>query len=77
MRYSATRLHLLSDGTMKQDGGVLFGQAPKAEWEEQVTVDRRNRVTLGINCLLVEMGERRLVAWHDGESTRPAAGFAR
>lgn len=46
---------------MKQDGGVLFGQSPKAEWEDQVTVDRRNRVTLGINCLLVEMGDSRVL----------------
>ena len=53
-----TALHLLSDGNFKMDGGVLFGQVPKGQWQEWLPADRRNRVRLGMNCLLAQMGDR-------------------
>ena len=48
-----TRVHLISDGTFKIDGGVLFGQVPKSTWQDWMSADRRNRVKLNLNCLLV------------------------
>ena len=36
------------------DGGCLFGQAPKSEWELLAKPDRRNRIRLGLNCMLVQ-----------------------
>lgn len=53
-----TRVHLISDGTFKIDGGVLFGQVPKSTWQDWMSADRRNRVKLNLNCLLVRVGER-------------------
>lgn len=46
-------IHLLSDGIIKYDGGCIFGQTPKSAWEQQVKADRWNRISLGLNCLLV------------------------
>jgi len=46
-------VHLLSDGIIKYDGGSVFGQIPKMLWEQQVKPDRWNRVSLGLNCLLI------------------------
>ena len=53
-----TELHLISDGSIRFDGGVLFGQVPKSQWQDWVPADRRNRVKLGLNCLLVRIGDR-------------------
>ncbi len=44
---------MISDGTYLLDGGSVFGQVPKALWELQVKPDRRNRVRLALNCLLI------------------------
>ncbi len=39
------------------DGGVMFGQLPKSEWGEYIKPDRRNRIRLGLNSLLVQTHE--------------------
>src|ERR687895_1192533 len=51
----STTAKILSDGVLKLDGGSVFGQVPKAAWEDSVTTDRRNRITLGLNCLLLQV----------------------
>jgi len=48
-------VRVLSDGIIKFDGGTMFGQVPKVQWENQVPNDRRNRITLGLNCLLIQI----------------------
>ena len=45
---------IVTDGTLLLDGGSMFGQVPKAEWEQRLKPDRRNRVRLGLNCLLIQ-----------------------
>ncbi len=68
-----TELHIVSDGTIKMDGGVLFGQVPKGQWQEWMSADRRNRVRLGLNCMLVRAGERNyLVDTGAGQKHSPA-----
>jgi len=37
------------------DGGSMFGQVPKVNWEGNVVTDRKNRMTLGLNCLLLQV----------------------
>ena len=49
----ASSIHLLTDGTLKYDGGAMFGQTPKVHWEQHMKPDRWNRVSLGLNCLLI------------------------
>lgn len=53
MNSKTPSIHLLSDGIIKCDGGSMFGQIPKVTWEQQVKPDRWNRISLGLNCLLV------------------------
>ena len=50
-----TAVRVLSDGLIKFDGGTMFGQVPKVSWEDKVSTDRKNRITLGLNCLLVQI----------------------
>ncbi|HZA23988.1 MAG TPA: MBL fold metallo-hydrolase [Dehalococcoidia bacterium] len=50
-----TAAKILSDGVLKLDGGSVFGQVPKVAWENSVTTDRKNRITLGLNCLLLQV----------------------
>ena len=57
MKSDRAALVLLSDGIIKFDGGFMFGQVPKALWERLAAPDRRNRITLGLNCLLIQNGE--------------------
>ena len=47
-----TLIHL-SFGTFKLDGGAMFGVVPKVLWSRNVKPDRRNRITLGLNPLLI------------------------
>ena len=54
----STALHLLPDGHVKMDGGTVFGQVPKTQWQEWLAPDRQNRVRLALNCLLVRVGDR-------------------
>ena len=51
----STAAKILSDGVVKLDGGSVFGQVPKVAWENTVTTDRKNRITLGLNCLLLQV----------------------
>jgi glyoxylase-like metal-dependent hydrolase (beta-lactamase superfamily II) len=50
-----TSVRILSDGIIKFDGGTMFGQVPKVSWENKVATDRKNRITLGLNCLLISI----------------------
>lgn len=52
---------VLSDGTIKFDAGVLYGRLPKSHWEYEVTVDRINRITLGLNSLFVRMYDKNIL----------------
>jgi glyoxylase-like metal-dependent hydrolase (beta-lactamase superfamily II) len=53
MRLGTFELTPLSDGTLALDGGQMFGVVPKPLWEKKIPADTRNRVRLGLNCLLV------------------------
>lgn len=56
-----TSIRLLSDGVIKFDGGAMFGQIPKATWESRVSVDRKNRITMGLNCLLLQCADKNIL----------------
>lgn len=47
-------VHAISAGTLKLDGGAMFGIVPKPLWERAIPADERNRITLAMRCLLVE-----------------------
>ena len=54
MKFGDLDVHVISDGTMKMDAGVLFGVVPKTLWQRKVKTDRRNRLTMGLNCMLIQ-----------------------
>ena len=45
---------VLSDGIQRLDGGAMFGVVPKPLWQRRIVPDERNRIQLGMRCLLVE-----------------------
>ena len=51
----STSIRILSDGVMKLDGGSVFGQVPRVTWAKTVKTDWKNRITLGLNCLLLQV----------------------
>ena len=53
MKFGHLEIFVVSDGRFRLDGGAMFGVVPKTLWERQMTPDARNRITLGLNCLLV------------------------
>jgi glyoxylase-like metal-dependent hydrolase (beta-lactamase superfamily II) len=57
----STAVKVLSDGVIKLDGGSMFGQVPKMAWENSVVTDRKNRMTLGLNCLLLQISGQNIL----------------
>ncbi len=53
MKWGDFELSLVSDGSLRLDGGAMFGVVPKPLWSKKHEPDDRNRITLGLNCLLV------------------------
>lgn len=52
---------VLSDGLQHLDGGAMFGVVPRVMWEKKLPADERNRIRLGMNCLLVEGPDGRTI----------------
>lgn len=46
--------HALEGGRQHLDGGAMFGVVPKPLWERRIPADARNRIPLGLRCLLIE-----------------------
>ncbi|HVF40914.1 MAG TPA: MBL fold metallo-hydrolase [Gemmatimonadaceae bacterium] len=47
-------LHAIQAGGQRLDGGAMFGVVPKPLWQKRIPADDRNRIQLGMRCLLVE-----------------------
>ena len=47
-------VHAIQAGGQRLDGGAMFGVAPKPLWERRIPADARNRIQLGMRCLLIE-----------------------
>jgi glyoxylase-like metal-dependent hydrolase (beta-lactamase superfamily II) len=60
MQFGELTLTPLFDGTVRLDGGAMFGVVPKPLWEKRAPADERNRICLGLRPLLVD-GEKRLL----------------
>ena len=53
MQIGKVEAHVLSDGTLKMDGGMCFGIIPKVLWEKVAPPDELNRILLGLNSLFL------------------------
>jgi glyoxylase-like metal-dependent hydrolase (beta-lactamase superfamily II) len=47
-------VHAIQSGGQRLDGGAMFGVVPKILWEKRIPADDRNRIQLGMRCLLIE-----------------------
>lgn len=54
MSLGRLRIHAIQAAGQKLDGGAMFGVVPKPLWEKRIPADERNRIGLGMRCLLVE-----------------------
>ncbi|HVB30025.1 MAG TPA: MBL fold metallo-hydrolase [Gemmatimonadaceae bacterium] len=68
------KVHAIQAGGQRLDGGAMFGVVPKPLWERRIPADERNRIQLGMRCLLVEH-ERGLVLIDNGLGNKESAKF--
>jgi len=52
---------VLQAGSLRLDGGGMFGVVPRAVWSRLAEPDDQNRITLQTNCLLLKWGDRTVV----------------
>jgi glyoxylase-like metal-dependent hydrolase (beta-lactamase superfamily II) len=48
------RVHAIQAGGQQLDGGAMFGVVPKTLWQRKIAADERNRIQMGMRCLLIE-----------------------
>ena len=51
----------ISGGRFRLDGGAMFGVVPKTLWSRVAPADEKNRIRMGMNCLLIEGDGRRIL----------------
>ena len=68
------KLHALQAGGQKLDGGAMFGVVPKPLWERRIPADERNRIQLGMRCLLIEHDDG-LILIDSGAGNKETAKF--
>jgi glyoxylase-like metal-dependent hydrolase (beta-lactamase superfamily II) len=61
MKLGQFELYPVSDGYLWLDGGAMFGVVPKMLWQGKTTPDEKNRIRLGLNCLLVKAHQKRIL----------------
>ena len=74
IRLGRLTLHALQAGGQKLDGGAMFGVVPKPLWERRIPADARNRIQLGMRCLLLEHDDG-LVLIDTGSGNKENAKF--
>jgi glyoxylase-like metal-dependent hydrolase (beta-lactamase superfamily II) len=55
------RLTMLNGGNFRLDGGAMHGVVPKTLWSKLVSCDAHNRCEYTTRCLLIEVGNRRIL----------------
>jgi glyoxylase-like metal-dependent hydrolase (beta-lactamase superfamily II) len=61
MKLGKFDLHAISDGTLRLDGGQMFGVVPKVLWEKEIPADALNRIPLSLTCLLLQDGRKNIL----------------
>ena len=61
MRLGDVEIKVANDGTFRHDAGSMFGIVPKVLWARQIKTDRKNRITLGLNCFLIQTGKANIL----------------
>ena len=61
MKFGAFDIQPVTDGRFRLDGGAMFGVVPKVLWEKCCQPDEQNRISLGLNCLLIRTGRKNII----------------
>src|SRR6184192_51311 len=61
MKVGAFDIQPVTDGRFRLDGGAMFGVVPKILWEKCCQPDEQNRISLGLNCLLIRAGRKNIL----------------
>jgi glyoxylase-like metal-dependent hydrolase (beta-lactamase superfamily II) len=61
LRLGSLVLQPVSDGVLHLDPAAIFAEAQPEEWQPHVPRDADGRVALGLTCLLVQVGDRRIL----------------
>jgi glyoxylase-like metal-dependent hydrolase (beta-lactamase superfamily II) len=54
-------VRFVSGGRFRLDGGAMFGVVPKTLWNRVAPADEKNRIRMGMNCLLIEGNGKRVL----------------
>ncbi|MBL1215127.1 MAG: hypothetical protein HND52_17310 [Ignavibacteriae bacterium] len=54
MKIGKYNISLIQTGTFGLDGGAMFGIIPKPLWGKTNPADDKNRITLKVQCLLLQ-----------------------
>jgi glyoxylase-like metal-dependent hydrolase (beta-lactamase superfamily II) len=74
LRIGPYTVRFVSGGRFRLDGGAMFGVVPKVLWNRVAPADERNRIQMGMNCLLIE-GEGKRVLVDAGSGAKNDAKF--
>ncbi len=61
MRIGPYLVRSIDTGTLRLDGGAMFGTVPRVLWEKGDRPDERNRIELAARCLYLEGMNRRVL----------------
>ncbi len=61
MQLGDATITMVNGGDFKLDGGAMHGVVPKPLWSRLVSCDADNRCTYSTNCLLAEVGGKRVL----------------
>ncbi|MBF0410888.1 MAG: MBL fold metallo-hydrolase [Candidatus Riflebacteria bacterium] len=61
MKAGQFEIDILHEGTMRVDGGGVFGIIPRHLWEKKAACDSKNRVLLGLRQLLIRGRESNIL----------------
>jgi glyoxylase-like metal-dependent hydrolase (beta-lactamase superfamily II) len=57
LHFGNFELYPVEAGRIKLDGGAMFGVVPKTLWSKKIPADDKNRILMGMRCLLIKSKE--------------------
>ena len=61
MNINGIDVYLVSDGSFRLDGGAMFGVVPRLLWEKRMSPDDKNRIKMGLWCLLIKANNKNIL----------------
>ncbi len=61
MQIGKYKISTLNTGTFGLDGGAMFGIIPKPLWNKTNPADEKNRIQLGVRCLLLQSDSKKII----------------